>query len=91
MRESIRKLLDTDVTAAEIARHTDINASTIQKLRLGSRSIGKLSLENAENLTNYYENINKVLGSRYMVRNMYKQNIYAEYFAFKNGNFEEIN
>lgn len=54
MRKDIEELINSKVSAAEIARNTGLDASTIQKLRLGQRDIGKLSLENAEKLSEYY-------------------------------------
>lgn len=57
MRERINKLLNSHVSAAEISRHTGLDASTIQKFRLGTRDVGKLSLESSERLSNYYEKI----------------------------------
>jgi len=53
MRKDIEKLINSKVSAAEIARNTGLDASTIQKLRLGQRDIGKLSLENAEKLSDF--------------------------------------
>lgn len=57
MRAQIKALLDTDISAAEIARHTGVDASTVRKLRLGSHDIENLSIKNAEKLVNYYKKV----------------------------------
>lgn len=54
MRNKIIKLLeDKSISAAEISRQTGIDASTIQKYRLGSLKIDRMILSNAEKLYEY--------------------------------------
>lgn len=53
MKETILKLLNSDIKTMELSRETGITHSTISKLRNGKRDIGETSLNNALKLYNY--------------------------------------
>lgn len=50
MREQIQKLLDSDLSSLHIAKQTDVEQSTIYRLRKGERSLDNLGLSKAEKL-----------------------------------------
>ncbi|SUM63005.1 DNA-binding protein [Staphylococcus saprophyticus] len=50
MREQIQKLLDSDLSSLHIAKQTDVEQSTVYRLRKGERSLDKLGLSKAEKL-----------------------------------------
>ena len=50
MREQIQKLLDSDLSSLHIAKQTNVQQSTIYRLRKGERSLDNLGLKQAEKL-----------------------------------------
>jgi|GEM_PF-716589 len=50
MREQIQKLLDSNLSSLHIAKQTDVQQSTIYRLRKGERSLDNLGLKQAEKL-----------------------------------------
>lgn len=69
MRQSIEKLLNSDLSSLHIAKQTDVDTSIISRLRNGERKIEKLSLGTAERLYEYslifeHKNIEKIDGLR---------------------------
>lgn len=60
MREQIQKLLDSDLSSLHIAKQTDVEQSTVYRLRKGERSLDKLGLGKAEKL---YEFANELFNS----------------------------
>lgn len=50
MREQIQKLLDSDLSSLHIAKQTDVEQSTIYRLRKGERSLDNLGLSKVEKL-----------------------------------------
>lgn len=69
MRQSIEKLLNSDLSSLHIAKQTDVDTSIISRLRNGERKIEKLSLGTAERLYEYSmifenKNIEKIDGLR---------------------------
>lgn len=49
----IKKLIDSDESAYSIAKHTGVNASAIQNIRLGNRKVENLTLATGEKLYLY--------------------------------------
>lgn len=60
MREQIQKLLDSNLSSLHIAKQTDVEQSTVYRLRKGERSLDKLGLGKAEKL---YEFANELFNS----------------------------
>lgn len=50
MRDQIQKLLDSDLSSLHIAKQTNVEQSTIYRLRKGERSLDNLGLSKAEKL-----------------------------------------
>lgn len=50
MKKTIQKLLDSDLSSLHIAKQTDVEQSTIYRLRKGERSLDNLGLSKAEKL-----------------------------------------
>ena len=50
---TIKKLLDSDLSAFYISQQTGVDASSIQRIRSGKRSLSRLSLEVGEKLFNF--------------------------------------
>ena len=57
MRNEIVNLLNSDITGYRIFKVTGISQSVISELRLGKRNVGKLTLDTAEKLANYYNKL----------------------------------
>lgn len=56
IKETIQKLLDSNLSAFQIAKDTGVDASSIQRMRSGERSLDRLSLGAAEKLYLYQLN-----------------------------------
>lgn len=50
MRDQIQKLLDSDLSSLHIAKQTNVEQSTIYRLRKGERSLDNLGLSKAEKI-----------------------------------------
>lgn len=53
LKKEINKLLNSDESAYRIGKETGVDASQIQRLRSGDRSLEKMQLKNIEKLYNY--------------------------------------
>lgn len=51
--DTVKKLINSDLSAYHIHQATGVSASSIQRLRSGERQVEKLSLESAEKLYLY--------------------------------------
>ncbi|HDK8139764.1 TPA: XRE family transcriptional regulator [Staphylococcus aureus] len=51
--KTIDKLLNSDLSAFNISKETGVDASSIQRIRSGKRSLSRLSLEAGEKLFNF--------------------------------------
>ena len=58
-KESIQKLLDSDVSGYRIFKDTGISQARISDLRRGVRELGGISLDTAEKLYNYQKSLEK--------------------------------
>lgn len=54
--QNIEALLNSDITANYIQKHTGINRSQITRLKKGERDIQNISLKNALKLNDLWEN-----------------------------------
>lgn len=61
IKDTIQKLLDSNLSAFQIAKDTGVDASSIQRMRSGERSLDRLSLSAAEKL--YLYQLNRVSDS----------------------------
>lgn len=57
MREQIQRLLDSDLSSLHIAKQSDVEQSTIYRLRSGERQLGRLGLNTAEKLYKFANDI----------------------------------
>ena len=57
MRELIKKLLDSDVSAYRIGKEADIATAIILNLRNGKRDVDNISLATAEKMAAYQQKI----------------------------------
>ncbi|MCK0473570.1 helix-turn-helix transcriptional regulator [Halalkalibacter sp. APA_J-10(15)] len=55
MKEKIRKLMDSDIKSYIISKETGIQQSTISRLRKGNIKIGRLTLDTALKLVEFYD------------------------------------
>ncbi|WP_035342599.1 helix-turn-helix domain-containing protein [Halalkalibacter hemicellulosilyticus] len=55
MKEKIRKLIDSDTKSYIISKETGIQQSTISRLRKGKIKIGRLTLDTALKLVEFYD------------------------------------
>lgn len=53
MRQTIEKLINSDISAYQIQKETGVNESAIRHLRKGRRKLGGLTLDTAEKLYDY--------------------------------------
>lgn len=53
LKKEINKMLNSDESAYRIGKETGVDASQIQRLRSGDRSLEKMQLNNIEKLYNY--------------------------------------
>jgi len=60
IKENIKRLLDSELTAYQIQKETGINRSTITRLRNGETPIGKMQLDNAIALIEFWDNHNNL-------------------------------
>ncbi|MEB7752585.1 XRE family transcriptional regulator [Staphylococcus pseudoxylosus] len=51
--ETVKKLMDSDISATEIEKATDVDASSIRRIRRGERKIENLSFEKGIKLYEY--------------------------------------
>lgn len=58
-KESIQKLLDSDVSGYRIFKDTGISQARISDLRRGVRELGGISLDTAEKLYNYQKQLER--------------------------------
>ena len=61
MKNKIKNLLDSPITGYQIEQETGVSQAVISKLRKGQREIGNITLDTAEKLLNYTEEIMKLL------------------------------
>lgn len=55
LRDKIKSVLDSDISAYRIAQDTGVPQPNITNLRNGKREIGNLTLDVAEKLGKYYD------------------------------------
>ncbi|MGM7689745.1 hypothetical protein ACS7WQ_06370 [Staphylococcus felis] len=60
MRDTIKKLLDSNLSSNSIATQTGVSQAVISKIRNGKRDLGGISLNTAEKLYNYQKEIEKM-------------------------------
>lgn len=68
MKETVQKLLDSKISAAEISRQTGVSDAMVKRLRLGSQNLEGIYYSNMEKLYNYQmhiENTQNVIGDVY--------------------------
>lgn len=53
MKETVQKLLDSKISAAEISRQTGVSDAMVKRLRLGSQNLEGIYYSNMEKLYNY--------------------------------------
>lgn len=58
LREKIKAILDSDISAYRIAKETGVPQPNISNLRNGKREIGNLTVDVAEKLGKYYDSLN---------------------------------
>ncbi|WP_373114117.1 hypothetical protein [Staphylococcus epidermidis] len=59
-KETIQKLLDSDVSGYQIYKETGISQSRISDLRKGNRQLGGIALDTTEKLYNYQKSLENV-------------------------------
>ncbi|MCT2899012.1 XRE family transcriptional regulator [Lentilactobacillus buchneri] len=59
LRDKIKSLLESDISAYRIAQDTGVPQSTITYLRNGTRKVDRLTLKSAEQLANYFDKAQK--------------------------------
>lgn len=59
MKETVQKLLDSKISAAEISRQTGVSDAMVKRLRLGSQNLEGIYYSNMEKLYNYQVEIEK--------------------------------
>ncbi|MDW4003471.1 hypothetical protein QI294_11975 [Staphylococcus saprophyticus] len=57
MKETVQKLLDSKISAAEISRQTGVSDAMVKRLRLGSQNLEGIYYSNMEKLYNYQMHI----------------------------------
>ncbi|HHP3964538.1 hypothetical protein QI113_12245 [Staphylococcus saprophyticus] len=57
MKETVQKLLDSKISAAEISRQTGVSDAMVKRLRLGSQNLEGVYYSNMEKLYNYQMHI----------------------------------
>lgn len=57
LREKIKAILDSDISAYRIAKETGVPQPNISNLRNGKREIDNLTLDIAEKLGKYYDSL----------------------------------
>lgn len=60
MKKIVEKLLESDITSAELSRKTGVSESKIRKIRLGYRTLDKTIFESVEKLYEYAKEILKM-------------------------------
>ncbi|MEP9853627.1 hypothetical protein [Staphylococcus saprophyticus] len=68
MKETVQKLLDSKISAAEISRQTGVSDAMVKRLRLGSQNLEGIYYSNMEKLYNYQmhiEDTQNVIGDVY--------------------------
>ncbi|WP_210133851.1 hypothetical protein [Staphylococcus sp. GDY8P168P-1] len=68
MKETVQKLLDSKISAAEISRQTGVSDAMVKRLRLGSQNLEGVYYSNMEKLYNYQmhiEDTQNVIGDAY--------------------------
>lgn len=55
IEEIIKQLLDSDISAYRIAKDTGVSQSIITRLRNGDRAVGKIQVETAQKLIDYWK------------------------------------
>lgn len=58
MRHEIEELINSVESAYSIGKGSGVDPSVIQRIRLGKRKIGNLTLDTAEKLFNYHQSQN---------------------------------
>lgn len=53
MKETITKLINSEITAYRISKDTGVSVNNIQAMKNGKRKVGNLTLDTAEILYNY--------------------------------------
>lgn len=61
IKENIKNLLDLDISSYEISRKTGVTRQLIDKYRKEPETVGKLTLDNALALNQYWEELNMSL------------------------------
>ncbi|MCO4096988.1 XRE family transcriptional regulator [Macrococcus canis] len=56
-KDTINTLINSDISAYQISKGTGVAASGIQRIRSGERKIENLTLENAEKLYQYQQQL----------------------------------
>lgn len=64
IKENINNLLDLDISSYEISRKTGVTRQLIDKYRKEPETVGKLTLDNALALNQYWEELNMTLEER---------------------------
>ena len=59
IKENIIKLLETDISSYEINRQTGVTRQLVDKYRKEPETIGRITLDNALALSEYWETIKK--------------------------------
>ncbi|QYA34119.1 hypothetical protein KYI07_12730 (plasmid) [Macrococcus psychrotolerans] len=63
MKDTINTLINSDISAYQISKGTGVAASGIQRIRSGERKIENLTLENAEKLYQYQQQLETTSGA----------------------------
>lgn len=58
IKENIKKLLESDLTAYQISKKTGIQQSTLSRLKKGEIEVGNMKLDNALKLNQIWEEHN---------------------------------
>lgn len=60
MRETIEKLLNSNISSNHIATKTGVSQSVVSRIRSGERQLGNISLDSAEKLFEYQKGLEKM-------------------------------
>lgn len=57
IKENIKKLLESDITAYRISKETGISESQLSRMKKGEIEIGRITLDNAIKLNKFWEEV----------------------------------
>ncbi|MBJ6292022.1 XRE family transcriptional regulator [Staphylococcus aureus] len=55
--ETVKKLINSNLSAYEIGKKTGVDPASIRRIRRGERTVEKLSFDSAEKLYNYQRSL----------------------------------